>query len=78
MPRSREDRVSGRERCIDARQLAQSFAGDLELALDCERNTMSRSKSSKVLPAVMAAMAFAASHASQSRLLGSRFKDRLP
>ena|SRR5208337_3434741 len=36
------------------------------------------SKFAKLLPAVVAAMAFAASRASQTRLLGSRFKHRLP
>src|SRR5208282_1548711 len=43
-----------------------------------ERKTISRSKSAKVLPAVITAMAFAASRASHNRPLGSRCKNRLP
>src|SRR5271170_6956357 len=42
-----------------------------------ERRTRSLSKSAKLLPAVILAMAVAASQASQRRLLGSRLKEEL-
>src|SRR5258707_7547342 len=43
-----------------------------------DRKTISRSKSAKVLPVVMVAIASAASRASHNRLFGSRFKHGLP
>ena len=66
----------GRGRCVESGELTKSLAENLKLALH-RRAQDELSKSAKLLPAVMSAMARAASRASQMRLLGSRLKDRL-
>jgi len=68
----------GRERRVEAGELTQSLAGNLELALDRRAQDDITVEICESFACVMAAIAFAASRASQRRLLGSRFKDRLP
>jgi len=57
---------------------ARGLANDLELALDGGPQNISRSKSAKVLPVVMVAIASAASRASQQQAFRITLQTRAP